>query len=140
MITTAMTHGTQAFDDCKFIRTQVFVEEQGFVQEFDDIDPIACHIVLYDDGIPAAAGRIYPAGNGVWAIGRVAVRKPWRGAGLGTRLMQELEAAARRQGAVSFTLSAQVRAGHFYETLGYTAVGGQYDDEGIPHVRMVKQA
>ena len=33
--------------DARLIRQQVFVEEQGFVNEFDDIDHEAYHAVIY---------------------------------------------------------------------------------------------
>lgn len=38
--------------DARLIRQQVFVEEQGFVNEFDDIDAKAYHAVIYTGGIP----------------------------------------------------------------------------------------
>ena len=44
-------------DDEVRIRTDVFVEEQGFVVEFDDDDAISTHIVLYDGDVPAAPAR-----------------------------------------------------------------------------------
>ena len=36
-------------ESSKLIRQTVFVEEQGFVNEIDEIDEIATHIVLYDE-------------------------------------------------------------------------------------------
>lgn len=140
MLTTKLSNGKEAFADTQAVRTEVFVAEQGFAQEFDDIDNTARHLVVYDDGVPAATGRIYPVEGDTWAIGRVAVRKPWRGAGLGAYLMNALETAARQLGARQFTLSAQVRAGGFYQKQGYTPVGKPYDDEGVPHIRMQKRA
>ena len=35
-------------DEAKEIRLEVFVKEQGFEEEFDDIDETAAHIVLFD--------------------------------------------------------------------------------------------
>ena len=46
-------------DDAKKIRTEVFVNEQGFSVEFDEIDDVAVHIVGYDEGKPAAVCRYY---------------------------------------------------------------------------------
>ena len=46
-------------EDAARIRKEVFVEEQGFQKEFDEIDPIALHVVLYRDGEPAATGRLF---------------------------------------------------------------------------------
>ncbi len=36
-------------ESAKFVRQTVFVEEQGFVNELDETDNIAMHIVLYDE-------------------------------------------------------------------------------------------
>ena len=44
------------------VRTKVFVEEQGFKNEFDDIDKTALHILCYIDKRPVAVGRIYKGG------------------------------------------------------------------------------
>jgi predicted GNAT family N-acyltransferase len=59
-----------------------------------------------------------------------------RGKGVGRALLQFLENEARRRGAKRFTLNAQVSACRFYEKAGYHAVGSDFDDAGIPHVRM----
>lgn len=37
-------------EDAKMIRQIVFMQEQGFVDEFDDTDLQATQIVLYDEG------------------------------------------------------------------------------------------
>mgnify|MGYP000757946618 CR=1 FL=1 len=37
--------------DARLIRQQVFVEEQGFVNEFDDIDHEAYHAVIYTGAV-----------------------------------------------------------------------------------------
>lgn len=40
-------------DEAKEIRLEVFVKEQGFEEEFDDIDETAAHIVLFDGSPPS---------------------------------------------------------------------------------------
>lgn len=45
--------------DAVFIRQKVFVEEQGFQDEFDETDQKAQHIVLYMDSFPAAVCRFF---------------------------------------------------------------------------------
>ena len=42
-------------EDAASIRKSVFMEEQGFVNEFDDVDGAAKHIVLYNDENTAVA-------------------------------------------------------------------------------------
>ena len=40
-------------DEIKQIRIDVFMKEQGFEDEFDEIDEIAKFVLLYIDGKPA---------------------------------------------------------------------------------------
>ena len=122
------------------ISTQVFIEEQGFLREFDDIDAKALHVVIYLDGAAAATGRTFQEDNSsaVWHLGRIAVRKDYRGRGLGLAVVKALEEAAEKEGGRVFELSAQTQARRFYEKAGYTAQGGVYQDEHCPHIKMVK--
>ncbi len=125
---------------CKYIREKVFVEEQGFIEEFDEIDEAAFFAVIYVDGEPAATGRCFPDKNvsDTYIIGRVAVMSKFRKRGLGERVMQMLEEAALKNGADKFVLSSQLQARPFYEKCGYTATGDIYLDQHCPHIKMVK--
>ncbi len=125
-------------DEAKLIRTEVFVEEQGFKNEFDGSDNICLHIVLFENGMPAAAGRIFPPENGICVIGRIAVRKDFRGNKLGAEIVRLLEEKAREMCAERTSLSAQCRVMKFYEKLGYKASGEVYNDEFCPHIYMEK--
>ena len=44
-----LSKGLNNSPDARAIRQSVFVEEKGFEYEFDDIDEIALHLVLYDE-------------------------------------------------------------------------------------------
>ena len=131
--------GTAQFDDAKAIRTGVFVTEQGFQNEFDEIDTRAYHAVLYDGERPVATGRVFQEPEGVWHIGRVAVRKEYRGAGMGALVMRALEEKLRELHAPGAELSAQIQAAGFYEKLGYRPFGPEYWDEHVPHIAMRKK-
>ena len=165
------------------IRTEVFVREQGFEEEFDRIDPAALHVVLFEAGEAAATGRLFTEADAqraeragadgertctaetaqkkavlpetpgrethvrqerqippdrLYHIGRVAVRKKFRGRALGRAVMEALEREARVRGGEKIVLSAQLRAAGFYERLGYHRVGEVYLDESCPHIRMEK--
>lgn len=120
------------------IRTEVFVEEQGFEEEFDGRDGDCLHMVLFCGGVPAAVGRIYPDGEGVYYAGRIAVREAFRGKNLGAEVMRLLEEKARGLGAKRMALSAQCRVREFYEKSGYTASGEVYLDQFCPHIHMEK--
>ncbi|MBR4555245.1 MAG: GNAT family N-acetyltransferase [Ruminococcus sp.] len=129
--------GLDAAPDAKAIRQEVFMEEQGFAKEFDSLDETAFHAVAFTDGKASATGRLFKGRSG-WHIGRIAVRKQFRGSGLGGDVVRALEAKAREEGAEYIKLSAQVRAQGFYEKLGYRAEGEEYLDEHCPHIAMKK--
>ena len=121
------------------IREEVFVTEQGFTKEFDDTDQIATHLVLFYQGQPAGVCRFFPTEvPGCWDFGRLAVRKAFRDKHLGSLLVQEAENQIRRLGGTKLALMAQIRVQKFYEKNGYTPVGEPCDDEGCPHIWMVK--
>ena len=126
-------------DEIKQIRIDVFMKEQGFEDEFDEIDEIAKFVLLYIDGKPAGTCRYFPSNEeGDAPIGRMAVRKLYRGQHLGTKIMMAAENGIRRDGFKTCSLSAQVQAKPFYESLGYKAEGEEYLDEGCPHILMRK--
>lgn len=124
-------------EDEKMIRETVFIKEQKFEIEFDDIDNIATHIVMYLDNKPVGCCRLYKS-NSEYHIGRIAVLKPYRGKGFGEKILLQAEKVAKELGADSIKLSAQVRASGFYEKLGYKKYGEIYFDEYCEHIAMKK--
>ena len=124
-------------EDEKMIRETVFIEEQKFKIEFDDTDDIATHIVMYIDNKPVGCCRLYKQEK-EYHIGRIAVLKPYRGKGYCEKILLEAEKDAKKMGADSISLSAQVRASGFYEKLGYKKYGEIYFDEYCEHIAMKK--
>ena len=122
------------------IRHVVFVEEQRVPVDLerDGRDDEADHFLGRVAGVPAAAARLVSDAAGVGTAQRVAVLPPLRGTGIGAAVMAALEERARRRGMQSLELHAQVPVRGFYERLGYTAFGDEYDEAGIPHISMRK--
>ena len=131
---------TQIPQEAWQIRKAVFIEEQGFHDEFDEIDSSCLHAVLFMDGKAAGTARMFTENGGKsYHIGRMAVLKEYRKKGVGSRIMKALLEKAKDFGAESCELSAQCRATGFYESLGFTASGGVYLDENCPHIHMFKK-
>lgn len=124
--------------EAKMIREKVFVEEQGFEKEFDELDDRCWHMVIYDYQTPIGCARMYDE-DGEMVFGRIAVIQEKRGRHLGSYILHELEKKAKELGYQQATLSAQVRAKAFYEKNGYEAYGEEYLDEYCPHVHMKKK-
>lgn len=123
----------------KKIREDVFIIEQGFVNEFDEVDKRAVHCLVFADGVPAATGRAYADDSGsVYHIGRVAVLKKYRGLRLGAQVINALEQEIIKNRPDRIELSSQTQAKGFYERLGYTACSEEYMDEHCPHILMSK--
>lgn len=132
--------GLENCPEAKTIREEIFMKEQGFQIEFDDIDPVAWHLLVYIDGKAVATGRLYPKEGAIstYLLGRIAVRSDWRGKHLGEFVVRRLEEFAQMKGAKFLELSAQMQAKGFYEKLGYEAYGSTYLDEHCPHIGMRK--
>lgn len=81
--------GKMLFKEAKDIREKVFVEEQHFENEFDDIDSWAIHLVVYDKEAIGCA-RMYDD-NGVMILGRIAVLKEKRALHAGSYILSVLE-------------------------------------------------
>ena len=124
------------------LRREVFTQEQGFAEpDSDKWDEQAFHVILWEDRQPIATGRVYFEGSHVDIahVGRVCIKKAFRGRGLGRILLERLEYAARTEGANKAILGAQVQAVPFYEKVGYRVYGKEYMDEHCPHRWMEKK-
>ena len=116
------------------LRTAIFVEEQGFQDEFDERDHDCTHLVFFDDGQAVGTCR-YFIEDGHYVLGRIAVSKVYRGRHLGMYIVNRA-CALMKAGKV--ILHAQLQAQPFYEKLGFTAYGQIEYEEHCPHIWMKK--
>lgn len=120
------------------VRTQVFIQEQGFDHEFDDLDSQSVHLVLFDQNQAVGTLRLLEQPDKVWRIGRVAVLPDQRHKKAGTTLMKAAEKWIQKKGGSKIELHAQISAIPFYESLGYTGHGPIEPDEHVLHQWMTK--
>lgn len=156
---------TGCFDDAALVRRAVFVDEQGYEIEFDQIDEASdcIHVTLYADGQLAGCSRVFPeeleraadaealvppafdtdegvAAGETYIMGRVAVLSTMRRRGLASKIIEASEAAARDAGAKLIKLHAQEYVLPLYVKAGYTQIAPvDYEDEGKPHAWMAKR-
>ena len=88
---TVWTQGKKGSDDAFFVRANVFVIEQGFKVEFDDLDKVCWHLTVYDRNEPIGAARIYQDTDGVWQLGRICVLENYRGKKIGSLILSACE-------------------------------------------------
>lgn len=124
--------------DAKNIRIEVFMKEQGFENEFDEIDNLCHHIVAFDEGKPIGTCRFFKENNH-YTIGRVAVLKEYRNQHIGNVLLESAAKEIKKLNGDLIVVHAQVRVSSFYEKQGYIQFGQIDDDEGVPHKWMKKK-
>jgi predicted GNAT family N-acyltransferase len=128
----------QAEAELRRIRHEVYIVEQAIPEEleWDGLDADCIHVLVRAaDGTPVGTGRMTADGH----IGRMAVIKPWRGRGIGSTILRRLLQQAREQGLKRVKLNAQISVQPFYEQQGFHALGEEFLDADIPHVRMERE-
>ena len=132
-------YDTKLFHDAIQIRNEVFVHEQGFQNEFDEIDDISLHFVLYDEKAVGVCRLYYDTSKQAYILGRLAMLQSHRHLGYGSKLVQEVEKVVKKQGGTSIHLHAQCVAIPFYQRLGFIRYGEIDKDENCPHQWMKKK-
>jgi predicted GNAT family N-acyltransferase len=124
--------------EIRSVRNRVFVEEQGVPQEleWDGQDEGSYHVLAYSpEGHPIGTGRLLQDGH----IGRLAVLPEWRGKGVGRALLELLLVIANKMGNEEVRLHAQIQVMGFYRKKGFTRLGKEFMEAGIPHIAMKRK-
>jgi ElaA protein len=122
------------------LRSRVFVVEQTCAYlDPDGADQSSRHLWADEGGVIHAYLRIVPAGEkfAEISIGRVITAPEARGTGLGKELMRRGIAAC---GAAPIRIGAQAHLEKFYGELGFARASEPYDEDGIPHIEMLRTA
>jgi len=137
MITSEFIPGNQDTSEAFDIRREVFMDEQGWPEEegFDEFEKDALHLLIYVDEQPAATGRIWHNGEG-FRIGRLAVRKKYRGQKVGDLAVRLLLFKAFGSGVEKLCINAQTYVVPFYEKFGFKAQGEKFFEGGREHIAM----
>ncbi|UJF15151.1 GNAT family N-acetyltransferase [Jeotgalibaca sp. MA1X17-3] len=129
------------YKDSLQIRRTVFISEQHVdpAIEIDEKESLCIHLVAYNPLKKAVAtARLYPVSSTILKIQRVAVLREERKKRYGEELMQQIELIAREKEYTTLILGAQNHALPFYERLGYSIIGEEYEEAGILHHDMEK--
>ena len=124
-------------------RYEVFVCEQEITSEndFDDKDKECMHLFAIDKESEKVIGycRLLPPGLSYEeaSIGRVLVLKEYRNKGLAKEIMlKAIEEIKKNYKVDNITLSAQTYIKNLYISVGFKEVSEEYEEAGIPHVKM----
>ena len=124
------------------LRVNVFIVEQSCpFPDLDGYDFDSFHLAYIENNELLAYSRILPPGikYNRASIGRVIVKEKARGRGLAKQLMeQSIVTTEQKWPGVEIQLQAQTYLRNFYGSFGFKEVSEEYDEDGIPHVDMVK--
>ena len=126
-------------------RSQVFVVEQHCVyQDIDELDFDCLHLVAHMDKTLIGYCRIIPpnvGGNGTNPnprVGRVLVLPDNRHHGVAREIMtRAIKHCHSKYGKKPIQIAAQTYLIHFYQSLGFEAVGQPYEEDGLDHIDMI---
>ena len=129
--------------DILALRQAVFIVEQRCPYlDIDGLDRHAWHLLGRDaDGALVAYLRAVQPGSKYPepSIGRVVTHPNVRDQGIGRELMTiGIENVEKLFPGSPIRLSAQVYARGFYQSFGFETAGQPYDEDGIPHVEMLR--
>lgn len=134
---------TKELYDILRLRSEVFVVEQDCIyQDLDYKDQKAMHLFYVSDDKVIAYTRLFKPGIYFEeaSIGRIVVDADFRKNGFGHTLMKDSIAAIQQLFHTSkITISAQTYLQKFYKSHGFEQMGQGYLEDGIPHIKMLKQ-
>ncbi|MCS2162705.1 GNAT family N-acetyltransferase [Scandinavium sp. H11S7] len=128
------------------LRCEVFVVEQTCpYQDIDGDDLLGenRHILGWRDGELVAYARILKSEEEFEpvVIGRVIISHAVRGEKLGYKLMEQtLTSCQKNWPQKALYLGAQAHLQPFYAHFGFSPVTDVYDEDGIPHIGMAREA
>lgn len=123
------------------LRNKVFIVEQECAYlDCDDKDLKSYHLFSEEHGEVVAYLRILEKGVSYdeISIGRVAVKKNYRGKGISREMMlKAIEFIENNLKEETIKIQAQVYLLNFYSSLGFKAVSKEYLEDNIPHIDML---
>ena len=131
----------ELYEVLSFRQSIFVVEQKSWYQDLDGLDKISDHLLLKKDEQLVGYLRLTPPGikYKTPSIGRIAVIENLRGLSIGSRLVDEgLKRSLENYMTDKSTISAQEYLIKFYEGHGFKVNGEVYDEDGIPHIQMIR--
>ena len=131
----------ELYEILSFRQSIFVVEQKSWYQDADGLDNISLHLLLKENAFLVGYLRLIPPGKkyDTPSIGRIAIKENLRGNAIGSELVKRgIKKSSETYLTDSVTISAQNYLTKFYQNHGFTIQGEVYDEDGIPHVKMVK--
>lgn len=124
------------------LRAEIFVVEQDCVYlDLDNKDKDAYHVLGVLDNKIVAYARIFKPGDYFLesSIERIVVKKEFRKLQYGYQLVENsIQFIEKQLQENNILISAQSYLSKFYNSLGFIQIGEEYLEDGIPHIKMLR--
>jgi len=136
-----LAENDRELNDAFAVRRQAFVEEQGVSEDivFDGCEDRAMHMVVKDGESVIGTARVRFLDDGQAKLERMAVLKPFRGVGIGKRIMSFLIEELKGKEVERVVLHAQYGVIEFYKACGFNPLDLPFEEAGIKHLKMEKK-
>ena len=98
-------------------------------------DELASHYGVYRDGNLVSVASIYKT-QGVARLRKFATLELFQGQGMGSTLIKHIMRELKEEGMISFWCDARATAVGFYEKLGMTIQGNEFNKSGVLYFKM----
>jgi N-acetylglutamate synthase-like GNAT family acetyltransferase len=135
-----LSHGSPEYQAEVALRLRVLREPLGltFTGEQLATEAADVHLCAFCAGRLVGCLVLTPVAVGIVQMRQVAVEPSMQGQGVGTALVDASEQVARERGFIEMMMHARVTAVPFYERLGYSKRGHEFEEVTIPHWEMAK--
>lgn len=122
----------------KIIRKTVFIDEQGFLFDEDEIDKNSKHVIYYYNKKAIGVCRYFTTTNpSIFHLGRFAILKQYRNNGFGKDMLLKVIKQIKKENGKEIHISSQLNAISFYEKVGFATISDIYYEQNCPHKDMV---
>ncbi len=136
-----VAHGSAEYWATVDLRDSILRKPLGLQFSAEELagERYSLHVACYDGDRLVGCLVLRPLEGGDVQVRQVAVVPELQGRGIGKSLMEYSEAWARKAEYRRITLHSRVTAVVFYEKLGYSRLGEQFEEVTIPHWKMEKR-
>ena len=137
-----VAHGDDDYVACVKLREDILRIPLGltFTEEEMAAENGQIHVAGIDvDGVVCATCALVPKDGETLKMQRVAVAEGRQGQGLGGGLASFCHSFAREKGYAQIVAHARHTAVPFYLKHGYVTQGEPFDEQGIPHILVVRE-
>lgn len=136
-----LDHGSTEYQQMVDLRHEILRKPLGLSFSQEELDKEKHEILIgaFEDDLMLGCCMLVKILPTECRLRQMAVQNTLRGKGIGKALMVFAENIARDRGFKKMTMHARASALGFYEKLGYTIIGNEFEEITIPHYIMEKE-